>query len=226
MIAIARLPRHGEPCDMHDPHDSQPVYAAGAPLGEARAAMVLAHGRGADAHDILALAQELEHDGFAFLAPQAAGHTWYPRSFLSPVEQNEPYLSSALRKLGSVVDDVVAAGIPHESIILLGFSQGACLSCEYSARNARRWGGVVALTGGLIGADGTPRDYAGSFDGTPIFLGSADPDPHIPVARVDETEAVFERLGAVVTKRIYPGMGHTVNRDELQHVRTMMEALA
>jgi predicted esterase len=187
--------------------------------------MVLAHGRGASAADILSLARELADPGFAYLAPQAAGHTWYPYSFLVPTEQNEPHLSSALRLLGSVVDQVVAAGIPHERIILLGFSQGACLSCEFAARNARRYGGVAALTGGLIGAEGTPRDYAGSFDGTPVFLGSSDPDPHIPVARVDETEAVLLRMGAEVTKRIYPGMGHTVNREELEYVRRMMDAL-
>jgi predicted esterase len=210
---------------MSDPHVGQPVYASGSALDEARAVMIMAHGRGAGAHDILGLGRELEHRDFAYLAPQAAGHTWYPYSFMMPTEQNEPHLSSALRLLGSVVDQVVAAGVPHERIILLGFSQGACLSCEFAARNARRWGGVAALTGGLIGANGTPRDYAGSFGGTPVFLGSSDPDPHIPVARVDETEAVMVRMGAAVTKRIYPGMGHTINREELEHVQRMMDAL-
>jgi predicted esterase len=210
---------------MNDPHAGQPVHASGSALDEARAVMVMAHGRGAGAHDILGLARELEHRDFAFLAPQAAGYTWYPYSFMMPTEQNEPHLSSALRLLGSVVERVVAAGVPHERIILLGFSQGACLSCEFAARNARRWGGVAALTGGLIGDDGTPRDYGGSFEGTPVFLGSSDPDPHIPVARVDETEVVMARMGAEVTKRIYPGMGHTINREELQYVQRMMDAV-
>jgi phospholipase/carboxylesterase len=210
---------------MDDPHYGQPVYTAGAPFDQARAAMVMAHGRGADARDILGLARELADPGFAFVAPQAAGHTWYPYSFLTPIEQNEPYLSSALRLLGTVVQLVVDAGIPHDRIILLGFSQGACLSCEFAVRHARRYGGVAALTGGLIGPDGTPRDYTGSFDGTPVFLGSADPDPHIPVARVAETAAVMQRMGAEVTKQIYPGMGHTVIRDELDHVRRIMDAL-
>src|SRR5690606_861382 len=153
--------------------------------------MILAHGRGASAENILGLTRQLPVDGFAFLAPDAAGHTWYPYSFLVPLEQNEPYLSSALSLLGSVVDRVLDAGIAPERLILLGFSQGACLSLEFAARNARRYGGVAALTGGLIGADDTPRDYPGSLDGTPVFIGSSDPDPHVPVQRVSESERVL-----------------------------------
>ncbi|CAN5776958.1 dienelactone hydrolase family protein [soil metagenome] len=210
---------------MMDPHQGQPVLSSGSTLGEARAAMILVHGRGADARDILELAEEFPNPAFAYLAPQAAGRTWYPYSFLSPLEQNEPHLSSALRLLGVVVQQVIDAGIPHDRLILLGFSQGACLCTEFAARNARRYGGVVALTGGLIGPDDTPRDYPGAFDGTPIFLGSSDPDPHIPVSRVDETERVLQHMGAEVTKRIYPGMGHTVSQDELIHVRRIMGLL-
>lgn len=207
------------------PHQGQRVLMTGAPLGQARAAMILIHGRGATAESILSLAGELAQSDFAYLAPQAAGHTWYPYGFMSPMEQNQPYLSSALAAVGALVDTVVAEGITHERIVLLGFSQGACLTSEFAARNARRYGGVVALTGGLIGPEGTPRDYPGSFEGTPVFLGSSDPDPHIPVGRVEETQRVLERMGASVTTRIYPGMGHTVNQDELEHVRRIMEGV-
>ena len=182
-----------------DPHRDQPVRTAGRDIADAAAVMILIHGRGATAESILQLAAELDRDDFAYLAPQAAGFTWYPQSFLAPIEENEPYLSSAL-----------------------SFSQGACLTTELTARNPRRYGGIVALTGGLIGPDGTPRDYPGSLDGTPVFLGSSDPDFHIPVERVHETERVLTGMGAVVTKRIYPGMGHTVNEDEIAHVRRMM----
>lgn len=205
-----------------DPHRDQPVRTAGRDIADAAAVMILIHGRGATAESILQLAAELDRDDFAYLAPQAAGFTWYPRSFLAPIEENEPYLSSALNFVRSVVDRVLESGIPSERLMLLGFSQGACLTTELTARNPRRYGGIVALTGGLIGPDGTPRDYPGSLDGTPVFLGSSDPDFHIPVERVHETERVLTGMGAVVTKRIYPGMGHTVNEDEIAHVRRMM----
>jgi predicted esterase len=208
-----------------DPHRGQPVLTAGVPLDKARAAMILVHGRGASAQDILSLARDIFHPDYTFLAPQAAGHTWYPHSFMTPIEQNEPYLSSALRKLASVVEQVAAAGIPRERLVLLGFSQGACLTLEFVARNARRYGGGAALTGGLIGPDGTPRDYAGTLAGTPVFIGSSDPDPHIPVARVEQTVQVLERMGAKVTKRIYPGMGHTINAEELDYVRQIMNGV-
>jgi predicted esterase len=205
-----------------DPHRDQPVRTAGRDIADAAAVMILIHGRGATAESILQLAAELDRDDFAYLAPQAAGFTWYPQSFLAPIEENEPYLSSALNFVRSVVDRVLESGIPSERLMLLGFSQGACLTTELTARNPRRYGGIVALTGGLIGPDGTPRDYPGSLDGTPVFLGSSDPDFHIPVERVHETERVLTGMGAVVTKRIYPGMGHTVNEDEIAHVRRMM----
>jgi predicted esterase len=208
-----------------DPHADQPVLAAGAALSDARAAMILIHGRGASAENILGLAREFEAPDVAFLAPQAAGYSWYPYSFLVPLEENEPYLSSALRCVGAVVDRVMAEGIPAERVMLLGFSQGACLSVEFAARHPRRLGGIAGLSGGLIGAEGTPRDYAGLLDGTPVFLGSSDPDPHIPVARVHETDAVLSRMGARVTTRIYPRMGHTICDDEIRFVREMVEAV-
>ncbi|HEU5208623.1 MAG TPA: hypothetical protein VFU06_04360, partial [Longimicrobiales bacterium] len=167
-----------------DPHRGQPVRTAGSDIGNAAAAMILIHGRGATADSILQLTAELHRDDFAYLAPQAAGFTWYPQSFLAPIEQNEPFLGSALAFLGSVVDRVLQSGIPSERLMLLGFSQGACLTTEFAARNPRRYGGIVALTGGLIGPEGTPRNYSGSLGGTPVFLGSSDPDFHIPVERV------------------------------------------
>ena len=207
------------------PHEKQPVETAGQPLAEAEAAMILLHGRGATARSILMLAQELNQPGFAYLAPQAAGYTWYPQSFLAPIEQNEPHLSSALALVGDVLARAAGGGVPGERTILLGFSQGACLATEYAARNAGRYGGVVALSGGLIGPPGTPRDYEGSFEGTPFFFGCSDVDPHIPVERVHESAGVAEGMGAAVTTRIYPGMGHTVNQDELEAVRQMMAAL-
>jgi phospholipase/carboxylesterase len=209
-----------------DPHQGQPVLAAGQPLDRAKAAMVLLHGRGATAQGILSLADELGHSGFAYLAPQALANSWYPLSFLAPLDRNEPYLSSALSGISHVVESLTQAGIPDERIALLGFSQGACLALEFAARHARRYGGVFGLSGGLIGPDGTSRDYAGSMAGTPVFLGCSDADPHIPSERVIESAEVFRRLGAEVTARLYPRMGHTVNQDELDFVRTMMEGIS
>jgi predicted esterase len=204
------------------PHQGQPVLAYGVPLDQARAAMIMIHGRGAAAEDILTLAPELDQPEFAYLAPQAAHHTWYPYPFMTPMERNEPYLSSALARVDEVLALVAAAGIPPERTLLLGFSQGACLTLEWVARNAQRYGGVVGLSGGLIGPDGTPRDYPGTLDGTPVFLGCSDVDPHIPKTRVEHTAQVLERLGGAVTMRIYPNMGHTVNLDEIAFVRQMM----
>lgn len=208
------------------PHQGQPVAVAGRPLAEADAAVVLVHGRGATAESILTLADELGHPELAYVAPQASGYTWYPYSFLAPIERNEPYLSSALELLESVLAKIEAAGIPPERTVLLGFSQGACLALEFAARHAQRFGGVVALSGGLIGPPGTRRDYAGTFDGTPVFLGCSDHDPHIPEERVHESAGVFRRMGGAVTERIYPGLGHTVNQDELSWVRDLLGMLA
>jgi predicted esterase len=209
-----------------DPHANQPLQQRGAPLERARAALVLIHGRGASAADILGLADELPHPGFVYLAPQAAGGTWYPNRFVAPLASNEPWLASALRVVAGALSKLEAAGVPAERTILLGFSQGACLTLEFAARNARRYGGVAGLSGGLIGPDGTPRDYAGSLAGTPVLLGCSDVDLHIELHRVHEAAAVLGRMGAQVDERIYPGMGHTINQDEVEAVRAMMAALA
>ena len=198
----------------------------GAPLDPSRAVMIMAHGRGASPEDILGLAGALRHPEFTYLAPTAANNTWYPYSFLTEIAKNEPWLSSALDVLGSLVDDVAARGVPRERIVLLGFSQGACLSGELAVRRPGRYGGVVMLSGGLIGPPGTTWNHSGSFDGTPVFLGCSDVDPHIPAARVDESALAFERMGAAVTKRIYPGMGHFVNDDEIAFVRALMDRVA
>lgn len=207
------------------PHAGQPIATMGAALADASAAMIMIHGRGATAHSILELVPVLDRPDFAYLAPQATGNTWYPYSFLAPIEQNQPWLDSALSIVGDLVAQVLDAGVAAERVMLLGFSQGACLTLEFSARNPQRYGGIAALTGGLIGPDGTPRDYTGSFDGAPVFIGTSDPDPHVPLSRVDETVAVLERMDARVTKRVYPGMPHTVNKDEIVHVRALMDAL-
>ena len=205
-----------------DPHGGQPVLSVGPPLTEARLAMIAIHGRGASAEDILGIAREVAASDVAFLAPQAAGSSWYPYSFLSPIPRNEPYLSSALRLIAALVDDIAAAGVSHERIGVLGFSQGACLSLEFAARHARRYAAVIALSGGLIGPAGTPRNYGGTMEGTPVLLGCSDADPHIPVERVRESAEVFRAMNANVDERIYPRMGHTVNGDELRAVQSLL----
>lgn len=187
--------------------------------------MVMIHGRNATAESILALVQAINTAGFAYLAPQAAGNTWYPNSFLAPIPSNEPGITSGLAAIHDLMQRISAAGIPPEKTMLLGFSQGACLSLEYAARHSRRYGGVVGLSGGLIGPDDTPRDYPGSFDMTQIFLGCSDVDFHIPAARVKETVVVLKRMNAAVTMRLYPGMGHIVNEEEVATVREMMAAV-
>jgi phospholipase/carboxylesterase len=206
-------------------HADEPVLGVGSALEEAKAVMILVHGRGASAQDILGLTTELSGEGITFVAPQAANNTWYPYSFLEPMEKNESHLSSALARLADMVDTVEQHGIAAEKVILLGFSQGACLATEFAARNARRWGGVCGLSGGLIGPPDTPRDYQGSLNHTPVFLGCSDVDFHIPVERVYESEEVLRSLGGDVTTQIYPGMGHTINEDELQHVQRIVDAV-
>jgi phospholipase/carboxylesterase len=210
---------------MTGPHQDQPLVTAGTPLGEATAAIVAVHGRGAPAGSIVDIAETVHHPGVAILAPQAANNTWYPQSFLAPVEQNEPGRSSGLRAVDDAVGRATDAGIPPERVLLLGFSQGACLASEYVARNPRRYGGAVAFSGGLIGETIDPDDYAGDLDRTPYFLGCSDRDPHIPVERVHATTAVFEDLNADVEERIYEGMGHVVNEDEREYVAGMVAAL-
>ncbi len=213
-------------------HADGRIARAGVAPANAERAMILVHGRGATPESILTLADELPSDlGFAFVAPGASESTahprsWYANSFLAPIGANEPGLSSGLAKIEEAVVELEEHGIAPENIVLLGFSQGACLTTEFAARRARRWGGVVALTGGLVGDGDTPRDYAGAFHGTPIFLGCSDRDPHVPLWRVDETGDVLCRMGAQVEKRIYPGMPHTVIRDELDWVASTMHRLA
>ena len=205
------------------PHRGQPIRFAGQSLDRARAAMLMVHGRGARAEDILSLADQFEQPDFAYLAPQAAGNTWYPNRFIAPIAENEPWLSSALEFVGDVLKQITTAGIPHERTILLGFSQGACLTLEFAARNARRYGGVMGLSGALIGPEDTPREYQGSLDRTPVFLGCSDVDFHVPRERVDETAEILRKLGGDVTERIYPHMDHTVNQDEIDFVRGVMK---
>lgn len=213
----------GEPSvgTMH-PHVGIPLVLAGEPPGSARAAMILLHGRGATAHDILTLTPELHSQGFLYLAPHAAGNAWYPNSYLAPLISNEPALSSALVVVASLLDQLSHIGIPAERTILLGFSQGACLALEYAARTARRYGGVVGLSGGLIGPEGAPRAAAGELAGTPVFLGCSDVDPYISRERVEQAAETLRLLGGDMTTRFYPGLDHTVNQDELQFVQDMM----
>ena len=187
--------------------------------------MLMVHGRGASAGDILSLADQFNQAGFAYFAPQAAGNTWYPNRFLVPLDDNEPWLSSALASVGDVLAKIAKAGIPSEQVISLGFSQGACLTLEYAARHAQRYGGIVGLSGALIGPDDTPRDYKGSLEGTPVFLGCSDMDFHVPKERVDQTADVLRRLGGDVTERLYPDLDHSVNQDELDFVRGIMQSL-
>lgn len=209
------------------PHGGQPVVAGGVPLADAGAVMIMVHGRNAGPRNILDLATRLDQPGlaFAYRAPAAAGNTWYPYSFMAPTDRNEPGLSSGLSVLARLVSQAEAAGIPRRRTVLLGFSQGACLTAEFAVRNAGTYGAVIVLSGGLIGPEGTTWDCDGSFDGTPVFLGCSDVDGHVPKTRVDETAAVFQRMGAAVTKRIYPGMGHQVNDDEIEFTRNLMREL-
>jgi phospholipase/carboxylesterase len=211
---------------MNDPHANQPIRTAGPTTEKAVATILLVHGRGADAESMLSLYEELGAKNLAAIAPQAAGNTWYPHSFLAPLDANQPYLDSALGRLDSLVADLLAQGISSERIVLLGFSQGACLTAEFVARHPRHYGAVIGLTGGLIGPPGTARNYPGSLAGTPVFLGTSDPDPHVPFERVKETEIVLKRMEAKVELRRYPGMPHTINDDELAACRKLLKRVA
>jgi predicted esterase len=206
------------------PHGGERVLMEGAPLESAAGVLIAIHGRGGGAEDIIALAREIAPPNVTLVAPQAAGNTWYPYPFLAPTERNEPYLSSALRTVADLVAQVGKHGIPTEQIAVMGFSQGACLALEAAARNARRYAAVIGFSGGLIGPPGTSFDFAGSLDGTPVFLGCSDVDPHIPKERVEESAVALNRLGAAVDVRPYPGMSHTVNRDELEAARSILDA--
>lgn len=205
-----------------DPHATPTPLRGGVPVASARLGVILIHGRGASAEDILALADQLGIDDAACVAPQAAGHTWYPYSFLAPMDQNEPGLSSALRVISGLVNDFAQHGITSDRVALIGFSQGACLALEFAARHPHPYAAVAGLSGGLIGPPGTPRAYVGSLEGGHVFLGCSDVDPHVPLERVHESADVFRQLGAEVDERIYPRMGHTVNRDELVAISALL----
>ncbi len=211
--------------DFEHVHAGQPILGAGKPLDEAHAAAILIHGRGAGAYDILGLSNDLSHPDYVYLAPQAKDNVWYPQRFIVPIALNEPYLSSALRVIDELRDVINDAGVPDSRIMLIGFSQGACLALEYAARAGLRLGGVAGLSGGLIGDVIDTRRYK-PLDGTPIFLGCSDVDFHIPLTRVEESTQVMMELGGAVTKRIYPRMGHLINEDEIEFVRGMMEVAA
>jgi len=207
------------------PHSGQRIVTMGAPVGQGKGVVVMVHGRGAAPENILDLVPRLDRPEFSYVAPAAANNSWYPYSFLADTATNEPWLSSALVMLKALVEDIVSNGMPRSRILLLGFSQGACLTCEFAVRNAARYGGVIAYTGGLIGPPGTTWDYNGSFEDTPVFLGSSDVDSHVPKSRVDESAAVFTRMGAAVIERIYPGMGHIVNDDEISFTQRLLDTL-
>lgn len=211
--------------NVQDPHGTQPIVAAGTPLADATGVLILLHGRGASAEDILGLGQEIAPAGWALLAPAAAGHTWYPYSFLAPREQNEPYLTSALQKVQATFEMALQAGVPAEKIAIAGFSQGACLSTEFVGRNPRRYGALLAFTGGLIGPQDNPLTLAGDLAGTPVLLSSGDPDPHVPWARVQESADQLQKIGGNVTLRRYPRRPHTIGSEEVRMGREMLAAL-
>jgi predicted esterase len=203
-------------------HAGQQVLRSGPSPKEARLAAILLHGRGASAEDILGLSEQFSATDIAYLAPQAAGSTWYPYPFLAPLQQNEPWLGSALDVIAALLEELRGQGVSAERVALMGFSQGACLALEFAARNARRYAAVGGFSGGLIGPPGMPRDYAGSFDGTPVFVGCSDSDPHIPLERVRESAVVFRGMAASVDERIYPRMAHTINADEIAAVDALL----
>jgi maleylacetate reductase len=208
-----------------DPHAGQPVVQTGAPLGRAPV-VIMIHGRNAGPGNILDIVPRLARPAFTYLAPTAAGRTWYPHSFLAEISANEPYLTSALRSLETLVRRVEAAGVPRSRIVILGFSQGACLAAEFAIRNGSRFGGLILLTGGVIGPAGTSWRRANAFDGTPVFLGTGDPDSHVPVARVQETAELFATARAAVSMRVYPGRPHTVSDDEIAAARVILDEVA
>jgi len=202
-------------------HEKQ-FITAGKKLEGASRVLIMVHGRGGSAEDILSLAAYLEVKDFALIAPQATTNSWYPYSFLTIPSQNEPWLTSALEILGDIIKDIVSNGFTKENIYFLGFSQGACLTLEFVTRNAFKYGGVVAFTGGLIGDRIYPENYSGDFSGTPVFIGTSDPDPHVPVERVNESATILEKMNATITKKIYKNMGHTINQDEISIVNKVI----
>lgn len=198
------------------------IQTAGKSLKEAEKVLIMIHGRGADARDILGLASNLNVSEYALLAPQATNHTWYPYSFMANPEQNEPWLSSALDLLNDMVNEVTEQGITTENIYFLGFSQGACLTLEFVTRHAKKYGGVAAFTGGLIGDEINKENYAGDFNGTPIFIGTGNPDPHVPVSRVNESVSILENMNAIVNLKIYDGRPHTITQEEIDEANKLI----
>ncbi len=198
------------------------IIHKGTPLAQAQKAMIMVHGRGASAKSMLTLAEELKVNDFALLAPQATQNTWYPYSFLAPKSQNEPELSSALSILGDLLADIKAAGITSENIYFVGFSQGACLTAEFVAQNAEKYGGIFILSGGLIGDVLDKTLYKGDLQGTPVLLGCSDIDTHIPLARVQESKEIFTNLGATVTAQIYPNAPHTIFEEEIAFMNEVL----
>ena len=208
------MPTSGKKKQKNNMH-TENIKTAGVSLQDAGKALIMIHGRGGSAADILSLARHLDVEGYALVAPQATGNSWYPQSFLAPISQNEPYLSSALELVSKTVATIEAAGIAKENIYFMGFSQGACLALDFTTRNAAKYGGVVAFTGGLIGDNIYPENYTGNFNGTPVFIGTSDPDFHVPVQRVHDSTALLKSMGANVTEKVYPNMGHTISQDEI-----------
>lgn len=202
-------------------HKKNIIYS-GKAVVEADKALIMLHGRGGSAEDILSLSSYLEVEGFALLAPQATNHSWYPHSFLVPPAQNEPWLSSALQWLNEIEQDLNAKGIPSDKIYFLGFSQGACLSLEYTTRNAKKYGGVVAFTGGLIGDKLYTENYQGDFEKTPVFIGTSDPDPHVPVERGEASAEMTQKMNADTTVKIYKDRGHTISQQEVDIVNQLI----
>lgn len=207
------------------PHQNQPVATTGPKAEAADLAMILVHGRGASAQSMLMFADEFQKENIHYRALQAKRHTWYPRSFMAPKDMNEPGISSGLQAIYDQITELNDLGFSTDKIVLLGFSQGACLTTEFAARHPQKYGAIVGFSGGLIGKQVDPQNYSGSMEQTPVFLGCSDRDPHIPKERVDETEQTFKQLNADVTKRIYEGMGHTVNRDEIEFVKTLIDQI-
>lgn len=218
-MSLFRVDAHNP---FHGPHQESEIFEHGASLSRAKAAMIMVHGRGAMAKGMFPLADTFAQPDFHYVAPQAQHHTWYPHSFLEPREKNQPGISSGLQLVYDLLESIAEDGIPKEKIILLGFSQGACLATEFIARHPQKLGGVVALSGGLIGPSINQEHYSGSMAQTPVFIGCSDNDPHVHKKRIDETVTVFERLNADVNKQIYKGMGHTISEEEIQVIRGMM----
>ena len=198
------------------------IQIAGKLLQQADKALIMIHGRGADARAILGIASHLNVQEYALIAPEATNNTWYPYSFMAPPEQNEPWLSSALNLVKAAVGEAIEQGITAENTYFLGFSQGACLALEFVARNAKKFGGIVALTGGLIGDKIDQENYSGNFNGTPIFMGTGNPDPHVPIERVRESAIILEKMNAKVDLKVYEGKAHSVSQDEIDEANRMV----